>query len=119
MSSITPGFLVTASIFSLVAPPLVPFLNWDIIASQPENDRVQTQKQQREALGSFGMGRLLFLKTKLTHRQLALGGRQSRVWGFRTKHGARTGQYGCPDSLWADARWQTQVEVPLECGRTE
>lgn len=99
-----PGFLETASIFSLVAPPLPPppFLSWGIIANHPENDRVQAESAAEE-MGSLGNPRLLFLKTKPAPRQLVLGGRQGRAWTFRTKHRARPGQSGCPKSSWAEA----------------
>lgn len=103
MSSLTPGFLETASIFSLVAPPLPLFLSWGINANQPEDDRVQAQRAA-EAVGSHGNLKLLFLKSKPAHRQLVLGGRQGRVWTFRTKHRARAGQSGCPDSSWAESK---------------
>lgn len=57
-----------------------------------------------EAMGSQGNSRLLFLETELALRQLVLRGRQGRVWIFRTKHRARAGWSGCPDSSWAAAR---------------
>ena len=72
--------------------------------TEPRTDDSEPPESASEEMGSHGNLRLLFLKTKPTHRQLALGGRQGEVWILRTKRRARAGQSGCPDSSWAGTR---------------